>query len=137
MTPAAAAYRRLRTALERLRGLAQEAAAAIAEADKAGVGAEALLSTLRLEYQDWARALPDMQLVAEMLSATGSRTRIDALIMVDQPVATPHEQARYEEDQGFLAYHVGRASRDNPYSRGTREHRSWLKGWMSAKQKDL
>lgn len=137
MTPLTVAYRRLRVAVERIRVLALDAVAAVAEADAAGVCGDALLDALRLEHEDWNLKIPQMQIIAEMLSATGSRTRIDALIMVDDPIATRDEEIRYEQDQGFLAYHAGQRLGDNPYPRGSPANSSWHEGWVMARDKDL
>lgn len=136
MTPLTAAWRVVRVALERQRIAALEVLRAVDLAEAAGIPGDGLLAAVRLEYEDWDDKLHEMQLVAELLAATGSRTRIDALVIVDEPIASHEEIILYQQDQGFLAYHCNKTTSDNPYSPGDPAGVSWRNGWLMGRDGD-
>lgn len=132
-----AAWRMVRVALEIQREACLETLKALKAADDAGISAAALIEAVRLDHGDFFTRLPDMQLIAELLAATGSRTRIDALVIVDDPLASAEERDCYYQDQGFLAYHCGASMRKNPHGARTLPGIAWEQGWQRAKGLDV
>jgi ribosome modulation factor len=123
----------VRVTLERLRKAASEAHRAIADAEGVGLDPDVMLETIRTEYLDWPQHLNRMQAVQELLAASGARTRLDTLILVDDPLATEEQIQALETDQGYMAFVLGRHIRDCPYHRASPAAASWREGYLNAK----
>lgn len=136
MSPMAPSWRAVRVALEKLRKCAIEVHGMFETVEAAGVPADALLEAVRIEFDPWDRKLEQMRIVSDLLTAMGSRTRIDLVMMCEDPIATDAEMERYEVDQGYLAYYTGKLLRDCPYKPGDPANGSWRQGWLEAKDAD-
>lgn len=137
MTALSAAFRMVRIVLEKQREACLDTLKALSAAEAAGIPARALLDAVRLDRGDFFNRLPDMQIIAELLAAIGSPTRIDALVIVDDPLATAEERDNYYQDQGFLAYHSGVKKSDNPHGARTVPGIAWEQGFQRAKDLDI
>lgn len=133
MTPEAAAFAVVRVALERLRLAALDAVSAVQDAEAVGVAQDTVLAAVKLDAEDWPAKLSLLKTCHDLLSAVGARTRLDSVIMVDDPLATDKEMAKYEFDQGFLAYHMGQPVNSCPYRPDQPAASSWREGWLEAK----
>lgn len=133
MNAGVAAYKVLSVLLERLRTAALEAANALEEAEDAGCDPQAVIEAIRLEHTDWDKQMARMQTAGDILAAMGARTRLDLLVLVDDPIATRTDMAKFEWSQGFLAYNTGKHIRACPYPARTPSWKEWRDGWLEAK----
>jgi len=131
------AWRCVRSSLEALRQASMDALDAVDQASLvAGLGADVILEAIRLEHIDWDAYLDRMQRVHDMLDASQSETRIDMLILVDDPIASKRDLEKLDEDKGYLAYTVGRAFRDCPYRPDDSRSSDWQLGWLTARDEE-
>lgn len=133
MTEEGQAFAGVRVALEKLRRVALDAVAQVAKAEEAGVSLDAVLEAVRMDAVDWNQKLPLMKTAHDLLSAVGARTRLDMVVLIDDPIATDDEMIRYEVDQGVLAFHLGQKISECPYPPSDPASATWRQGWLEAK----
>lgn len=103
------------------------------DAEGIGIDPTIMLEAIRTEYADWSTYLDKMGKVQQLLLASGCATRLDMLIMVDDPISTEEQRANLEKDQGYLAFVLGRHIRDCPYPPSAPAATSWRQGYLDAK----
>lgn len=133
MNAEVAAWVTVRVMVERLRTAALDALDAFSAAEAAGIPGDRMLTALRIEHDDWHKKLVEMQRADDLLGAIGARTRLDMIMLIDDPIATEDEVISLERSQGFLAYHIGKAIRECPYPPSSGSYITWRNGWMEAK----
>lgn len=131
-----AGARLLRVKLDALREAAVDLDATMEDLKGAGLDPDALLEALRIEHTDWSKNLIRMQNAKELLDAMGCHTRLDALILIDEPISTFDDRNEWTRDMGRLHYSAGRYLKDNPFKAGTNDHMNWRFGWIDAKRSE-
>ena len=130
------AFRRLLVRMEDLRAASMKLDEDLAVMVALGISVDDVIEAVRIEHTDWPRHLARVQRISTLLDAMGYRTRIDAMFLVDEPIAGEAERAQWEEDEGYLAFCVGRKISECPYERGSAAQISWRNGWVRAKEAD-
>lgn len=133
MTDEAQAFAGVRVSLEKLRRAALDAVAAVGKAEAEGLSLDAILEAVRMDAADWTEKLPLMKTAHDLLSAVGARTRLDMVVLIDDPIATDAEMIKYEKEQGILAYHIGQKISECPYAPSDPASSTWRQGWLEAK----
>jgi hypothetical protein len=129
-----AGARALRVHVDKLREAAVQLDSLLSTLTYAGLDVEALLEALRLEHKDWSNHLDRMQNAKELLDALGCRTRLDALVLIDEPLSDKQDRREWTRDMGRLHFACGKFLKDNPFKSGTTDHMNWRFGWVEAKQ---
>lgn len=127
------AFRQILCSLETLRTAAMNMHATLHAAEEAGLPTRTALEAIRLEHTDWAERLSEAQLIADLLAAANCRTRIDTLLMVDDPIASEKDRIGYEKGQGYLAYVAGKPIGACPYGPTEPAAASWRHGYLDAR----
>lgn len=121
---------RLLQAIETCRRAAKEVAQAELDAIALGLEPSTLLDAVRYEIGDLPAKMEDMRRVGNLLAAAGARTRVEMLLLVDEPIVTDAEMREFEFNQGRVAAVIGRGADESPYPAGSSQDAAWRGGWL-------
>jgi len=131
-----AAYRGVHVALENLRLAAKAALEQVEAAKRFGVCHKDVTNAMRLEHTDWDKYIPDMQIASELLEATGARTSLDMLVLVDEPIGSIQDKYKDALQQGYFDKVIGKKIEDGAYLPGSPLYDSYIQGHKKA-SKDI